>query len=143
MPPPKRAPKQARKPAEHSHQNGDLHLQAMAQIAVLFDLVDMTRLIAIRDRLFPVPSALSHISAQLAYKEYLRFLAIKILSSDIPALNLSPSWYIDQLWHAHILDTEAYALLRNKWPDRMIHDPLPHPGQEARLKVTRDKCSDK
>jgi len=72
----------------------------------------------------------------------LRFLTIKILSSDTPASNLSPSWYIDQLWHSHILDTEAYARVRAKWPGRLEHDPVPAggvQGQRVRLLRTLQK----
>ena len=56
---------------------------------------------------------------------------------NFPALALSPSWYIDQLWHSHILDTEAYAQLVEKWPGRLQHDPLPPGGDEGQLERLR------
>jgi len=38
-------------------------------------------------------------------KEYRRFLALKQM---YPGISLVPSKLVDQIWHAHILDTRAY-----------------------------------
>jgi len=40
-----------------------------------------------------------------AEKEYRRFLSLK---SFYPSVSLVPSKMIDEIWHAHILDTRAY-----------------------------------
>ena len=40
--------------------------------------------------------------------DYKRFLALKAAESDFYAGFLSPSPQVDELWHAHILDTLAY-----------------------------------
>ena len=151
------------------------YLQGMATVAMLFDMVDMERLITTRDRISPLSNtgALANIPTQVAYREYvctpcsyiscrtspaqllafaylkfsfctnrikqLRFLTIKILAVNVPALALSPSWYIDQLWHSHILDTEPYAQIRERWPGRLQHDPVPagsDEDQKNRLKQT-------
>jgi hypothetical protein len=40
-----------------------------------------------------------------AEKEYRRFLSLK---SFYPSVSLVPSKLIDEIWHAHILDTRAY-----------------------------------
>lgn len=118
-------------------------LQAEATVATLLESVDITRLITTRDRIsIGSPVANLAIPPETACREYLRFLTIKILAVDTPASNLSPSWYIDQLWHSHILDTEAYTQVRAKWPGRLEHDPVPpggRQGQKERLSQTLKK----
>lgn len=70
----------------------------------------------------------------------LRFLTIKILCTERPATDLSPSPYINQLWQAHILDTRAYAPLREKYNDRLEHDPSVVEGaKNQRFLNTLDK----
>lgn len=44
-----------------------------------------------------------------ALDEYERFLQLKVAAKDVDALILSPSAEIDAIWHAHVLDTAAYA----------------------------------
>lgn len=46
---------------------------------------------------------------QLYLAEYLRFLELKIRTSDWHATILSPSPIVDHVWHLHILDTVRYA----------------------------------
>jgi hypothetical protein len=41
--------------------------------------------------------------------EYLRFLELKMEEDKQNVIRLSPSPLIDQVWHAHILDTQHYA----------------------------------
>jgi len=41
-------------------------------------------------------------------EEYKRFLALKAAHSDFYAALLSPSPEVDEIWHAHILDTLSY-----------------------------------
>lgn len=41
----------------------------------------------------------------VAEPEYRRFLALKVF---YPGLSLVPSKQVDEIWHAHILDTRAY-----------------------------------
>jgi len=102
---------------------------ALAQVGALLDQVDIFRLFSIRGKLQPeqLPST-PDIKPQLAYREYLRFLTIKIICTENPALDFSPSYYIDQLWHSHILDTTSYHPLQDKYPNRLEHDPLPPEG---------------
>ncbi|KNE54087.1 hypothetical protein AMAG_00089 [Allomyces macrogynus ATCC 38327] len=59
----------------------------------------------------------------LLLREYQRFLALKVLHHDSNALLLSPRPAIDQFWHAHILDTKAYAAMCAKLPFFIHHDP--------------------
>jgi len=47
--------------------------------------------------------------AENAAEEYLKFLELKIAVEDYDASVLSPSPIVDAVWHAHILDTKAYA----------------------------------
>ncbi|KAJ3352865.1 hypothetical protein GGF32_003529 [Allomyces javanicus] len=56
-------------------------------------------------------------------REYQRFLALKVLHHDNNAFLLSPSPAIDFIWHAHILDTKAYAATCAKLPFFIHHDP--------------------
>ena len=41
-------------------------------------------------------------------EDYKRFLALKAQQQDFYAALLSPSPQLDELWHAHILDTLSY-----------------------------------
>jgi len=52
----------------------DMHLQAMATVAMLLESVDMARLLATRDRISvnSTQGALGNIRPQLAYQEYVR-----------------------------------------------------------------------
>ncbi len=50
-------------------------------------------------------SEISEEAWDLAEKEYRRFLTLKQL---YPGVSLVPSKQVDQIWHAHILDTRAY-----------------------------------
>ena len=49
---------------------------------------------------------LSPEACDLAEREYRRFLTLK---AAFPGVNLVPSKLADEFWHAHILDTAAYA----------------------------------
>ena len=42
-------------------------------------------------------------------EDYKKFLALKAATSDFDAVLLSPSPRVDEVWHAHILDTRAYT----------------------------------
>ncbi|KAF8454108.1 hypothetical protein BDZ91DRAFT_563303 [Kalaharituber pfeilii] len=131
--------------ASGSQELNILQLRAGATVASLLEIIDLVRLIAVRDRLYPSASASARkIPAQQAYREYLRFLTIKLLSTETPPLEFSPSAYIDQLWHAHILDTEAWLILTDLYPrDRLVHDPCPPEGLHAqRLKNTIAKYTE-
>jgi len=114
---------------------------AMAQVVALLDEVDIFRIFSIRDKLQSGQlTSIPDIKPQLAYREYLRFLTIKIICTENPALDFSPSYYIDQIWHSHILDTTAYRSLQDKYANRLEHDPLPPDGLHTqRLKNTLAK----
>jgi hypothetical protein len=43
----------------------------------------------------------------LAEREYRRFLALHLM---YPGSDVVPCHLVDEVWHAHILDTQAYAL---------------------------------
>jgi hypothetical protein len=44
--------------------------------------------------------------AELAEREYRRFLALNLM---YPSESIVPCELVDKMWHAHILDTRAYA----------------------------------
>lgn len=52
-----------------------------------------------------VESEMSEEAWDFGEKEYRRFLTLKQL---YPGVSLVPSKHVDQIWHAHILDTRAY-----------------------------------
>ena len=48
--------------------------------------------------------------SERAFHEYIKFMVLKVLENDMQATKLSPPISIDQVWHYHLLDTEAYAM---------------------------------
>ena len=71
-------------------------------------------------------------------RTYLAFLVLKAVSEDYDATQISPSEAVDEVWHAHILDTRHYretcTLLCGEFID---HDPDGGSDEEAR-QVRRD-----
>ena len=56
---------------------------------------------------------------------YMRFIAIKMVEHDIDATKFSMPFYIDKIWHAHVLCTESYREMCKKVCGRFIeHDIL-------------------
>jgi hypothetical protein len=51
-------------------------------------------------------SGMSQDQIEFAEREYRRFLSLRIYE---PHLELIPSRLVDEFWHAHILDTQAYV----------------------------------
>ncbi|KAJ3352872.1 hypothetical protein GGF32_003536 [Allomyces javanicus] len=77
----------------------------------------------------------------LAVREYRRFLILKVVHNDAHALLLSPSPVIDAVWHAHILDTRAYAAMNEHLPSVIHYEPkgdwdADTPNRARRLKNT-------
>lgn len=69
-----------------------------------------------------------------AIDAYAQFLTLKVKEKDYDATLISPTDIIDQVWHTHILDTQAY-LECNHWllKDKFIHhNPLGAMDQVAR-----------
>lgn len=72
--------------------------------------------------------------ALLAEREYRRFLALHLLHPGVP---LTPSKLVDQVWHAHILDTRNYERDMRTVLGRFLHHdahtagPAPSPEAEA------------
>jgi len=66
---------------------------------------------------------------------YCEFLTLKISEEDYKPKMLSPTDVIDQVWHAHILDTEAYQSFNERFvvdENTIHHDPLMAVDQETR-----------
>jgi len=117
---------------------GQNRQMAMAQVAALLDEVDIFQLSSTL-RLEQLPST-PYIRLQVVFREYLRFLTIKIVCTENPAMDFSPSHYIEQLWRSHILDTTSYHALQDKYPTRLEYDPMPPEGLHTqRLKNTLAK----
>jgi hypothetical protein len=68
------------------------------------------------------------------YKEYCHFIELKITMGDYDALILSPSPFVDSMWHLHILDTRRYSGMCSKLPSFIHHDPDAGKDPEARRK---------
>ena len=74
--------------------------------------------------------------------EYKKFLAIKVIAEDTSApLLLSPSILIDQVWHAHLLDTAKYRAACSELGVTIDHNPAGAEDmvlvRDKRLKMTR------
>jgi len=50
-------------------------------------------------------NGMSREDLEIAEREYRRFLSLRLY---VPELDLVPNRLVDEFWHAHILDTEAY-----------------------------------
>ena len=76
-------------------------------------------------------------------EEYKKFLCIKVFSKDIDLpYRCSPSAVIDQVWHAHILETESYISTCETLGVNYIHHSSKHASdpeweKEARREVTK------
>ncbi|KAJ3351329.1 hypothetical protein GGF32_004328 [Allomyces javanicus] len=73
------------------------------------------------DPTFPLPKDWRCIHNHIV--EYRRFLVLKVVHRDADAQLLSPSPIVDHIWHAHILDTKAYAAMCAKLPFFIHHNP--------------------
>jgi len=73
--------------------------------------------------------------ARDAIQAYSEFLTLKIVKEDYDATQLSPTDMIDQVWHAHVLDTKAYQSFNTNYlvgGNCVHHDPLNAMDQTAR-----------
>ena len=82
------------------------------------------------------------INPNVLFREYKRFLAIKVIAEDTEApFSLSPSAVVDQVWHQHILHTKQYRLTCTALGVYIDHDPAgagdPESVREKRLKMTK------
>jgi hypothetical protein len=62
-----------------------------------------------------------------AEEEYIRFLTLRMLH---PSVSIAPTELIDTVWHAHILNTEAYHNDCNIMFGKYLHH-VPHLEKEA------------
>lgn len=69
--------------------------------------------------------ALEHpnVNAGNVYKEYCRFIELKVAMGDYDAVKLSPSPLVDSMWQLHILDTRRYVEMCSKLPSFIHYDP--------------------
>jgi hypothetical protein len=78
--------------------------------------------------------------AREAIDAYCEFLTLKISEEDYKPKMLSPTDVIDQVWHAHILDTEAYQSFNERFVvdgNTIHHNPLMSHDQETR----KERCT--
>ena len=86
---------------------------------------------------------LSPAAALLHTVEYYRFMALKAEydKDDVPS-TLAPSALIDDLWHAHLLDTRSYTMLESLLlPEggRLHHNPLKDEQADYEGRLTHTK----
>ncbi|KAJ3351333.1 hypothetical protein GGF32_004332 [Allomyces javanicus] len=82
-------------------------------------------------------SAALAVDLDLALREYRRFLVLKVAHQDANAQLLSPSAIVDQVWHAHLLDTMAYLAMNDHLPFFIHHDPRGAYDEDAANRVRR------
>jgi len=78
--------------------------------------------------------------AREAIDAYCEFLTLKIANADYTSTMLSTTDVMDQVWHAHILDTAAYQSFNERFVldgNTIHHDPLMAHDQEAR----KERCT--
>jgi hypothetical protein len=63
--------------------------------------------------------------AALAEREYRRFLALHLMHPGVP---LTPSKLVDEVWHAHILDTRNYERDTKAVLGRFLHHDAEGPA---------------
>jgi Ubiquitin family len=68
------------------------------------------------------------------FREYSRFIELKLVTEDFDATLLSPSPIVDAMWHLHILDTKKYSDMCSTFPSFIHHDPDGGIDTEARRK---------
>ena len=68
--------------------------------------------------------------------EYKRFLALKVGAGDLDATLLSPPAEVDEVWHAHILDTKHYRTTCELLGHGFI-DHNPKGGEDTAARDTR------
>jgi hypothetical protein len=84
----------------------------------------------------------SHDQAREAIQAYGEFMTLKIARKDYDALVLSPTSVIDEVWHAHVLDTKSYQSFNARYMGAghlIHHDPLKamdDKGRQHRCKTT-------
>lgn len=71
------------------------------------------------------------------FRDYLRFISLKAACSDFYAAALSPPTEVDDVWHAHLLDTLSYhEMCEAVVPGHFIHHD-PDGGMDARRRNDR------
>ena len=60
-------------------------------------------------RLFKLETGREDDDCVLVWKQYARFMTLKILNGDFESSKLSPSWQVGEMWHLHLVDTRCYA----------------------------------
>ena len=71
----------------------------------------------------------------LVGREYVKFMALKVLAQDFTAIYLSPGPVIDGMWHVHLLDTVDYGEMCGT---KMIHH---NPNSDTESWPTRYKAT--
>ncbi|KAJ3348670.1 hypothetical protein GGF32_006047 [Allomyces javanicus] len=69
----------------------------------------------------------------LTLREYRRILILKVVHRDERVALLSSSAQIDEVWHAHVLDTQAYKAMNKQLPFWIHHDPRRSYGETRRI----------
>ncbi|KAF8451368.1 hypothetical protein BDZ91DRAFT_750751, partial [Kalaharituber pfeilii] len=90
----------------------------------LYHLITISRLstcLSYASYLWDVDGELTVVSKDL-FREYLRFLAMKIVIPEDSMPSIVPSRDIGKLWLCHTFDAEEYQALLEKYPTRLRHN---------------------
>ena len=107
------------------------------------DSDDENLLITLRTRILLLAQEILHLNAneaEVLTTEYLRFVQLKKDSDEEDGLsNLAPSSSVDDLWHAHLLDTRSYRMMEIHFGCSIHHNPIKteQPGYSQRLSRTK------
>ncbi len=76
-----------------------------------------------------------HEDVDSVFREYRRFMELKVAVGDYDATQLSPSSLVDAMWHLHILDTRQYSAMCADLPSFIHHNP--DGGKDAAARCIR------
>ena len=107
------------------------------------DSDDENLLITLRTRILLLAQEILHLNANEAEDlttEYLRFMHLKKDFDEEDGLsNLAPSSSVDDLWHAHLLDTMSYRMMEIHFGCSIHHNPIKEEQPEYSERLSRTK----
>ena len=107
------------------------------------DSDDENLLITLRTRILLLAQEILHLNAneaEVLTTEYLRFMHLKKDFDEEDGLSiLAPSASVDDLWHAHLLDTRSYRMMESHFGCSIHHNPIKEEQPEYSQRLSRTK----
>ena len=107
------------------------------------DSDDENLLITFRTRILRLAQEILHLDVNEAEDlttEYLRFVHLKKDFDEEDGLSiLAPSASVDDLWHAHLLDTRSYKMMESHFGCSIHHNPIKTEQPEYSQRLSRTK----